>query len=83
MKELKVGEKVTIEAVEQEGCDGCFFSSDMNHTCNDPYKNNEGDDIFECRESKRSDHKNVIFKEVKDQLQHLLFGLNINSEMEV
>lgn len=55
----------------------------MNHTCNDPYKNNEGDDIFECRESKRSDHKNVIFKEVKDQLQHLLFGLNINSEMEV
>lgn len=27
MKELKVGERVTItiEAVEQKGCDGCFF----------------------------------------------------------
>lgn len=25
MKELKVGERVTIEAVEQDGCDGCFF----------------------------------------------------------
>lgn len=25
MKELKVGERVILEAVEQEGCDGCFF----------------------------------------------------------
>ncbi len=25
MAELKVGEMVTIEAVEQDGCDGCFF----------------------------------------------------------
>ena len=62
MAELKVGERVTIEAVEQ---DGCFFSSDMNHTCNDPYKNNEGDDMFECRKSRRSDRKDIIFKEVK------------------
>ena len=71
MKELKVGERVTItvEAVEQKGCDGCggcFFSADMNHTCNDPYKNNEGDDMFECRKSRRSDRKDVIFKEVKE-----------------
>lgn len=25
MKELKVGERVTIEAVEHDGCDGCFL----------------------------------------------------------
>lgn len=43
-----------------------FFSADMNHTCNDPYKNNEGDDMFECRKSRRSDRKDVIFKEVKE-----------------
>ena len=66
MKELKVGERVILEAVEQEGCDGCFFSDDMNHTCNDPYKNDEGNDMFECRESNRSDGKGIIFKEVKE-----------------
>lgn len=68
MKELKVGEKVTItlEVVELDGCNGCFFSADMNHTCNNPYKNNEGDDMFECRKSNRSDSKDIIFKEVKE-----------------
>lgn len=25
MKELKVGERITLEAVEQYGCRGCFF----------------------------------------------------------
>lgn len=30
MKELKVGERVTVtlEVVEQNGCEGCFFSID-------------------------------------------------------
>ena len=68
MKELKVGERVTItlEAVEQQkGCDGCFFS-DADGTCNDPYKNKEGGSKFNCINSERSDHKNVIFKEVKE-----------------
>lgn len=33
MKELKIGEKVTItlEAVEQSSCDGCYF--DDGYTC--------------------------------------------------
>lgn len=26
MKELKVGERIALEAVEQNGCRGCFFS---------------------------------------------------------
>lgn len=61
MKELKVGERVTItlEAVEVvKSCDGCFF---------------DGRDVscvaislgMECTPKYRSDHKNVIFKEVK------------------
>ena len=28
MKELKVGERAVIEAVEQKSCDGCFFDHD-------------------------------------------------------
>lgn len=64
MKELKVGERVTItleavEAVKGKGCDGCFF---------------EGADGYcgatslgmECIPKYRSDKKNVIFKEVKE-----------------
>ena len=56
MKELKVGERVTItlEAVKQEGCVGCFFVN--LGICL----------ITSCRISKRSDRKHVIFKEVKE-----------------
>ncbi len=63
MKEIKVGERVTItlEVVEQESCNGCFF--------------NGADDYcgvtslglkLECVSQFRSDYKNVIFKEVKE-----------------
>lgn len=43
MKELKVGERVTItlEAVEHEECDGCFFSIDG--TCYNPTRNDWAD----------------------------------------
>lgn len=61
MKELKVGERVTIilEAVKQrEGCDGCFFDQGENIPCTYNCK---------CNRCTRSDHKNVIFKEVKTQ----------------
>lgn len=54
MKELKVGERITLEAVEQYGCRGCFFE-------NDPVCIN-----FACSEGVRSDGKSVIFKEVKE-----------------
>ena len=60
MKELKVGERVTItlEAIEQNSCEGCFF---------------EGEDGYcgatslglECIPKYRSDGKEVIFKKVK------------------
>ena len=57
MKELKIGERVTIilEAVEHEGysCKGCFF--ELCYGC-----------PFPCFGTERSDHKNIIFKEVKE-----------------
>lgn len=61
MKELKVGERVTItlEVVEHKECDGCFFDE----LCGDIYnvicKN------FNCSASSRKDGKNVQFKRVK------------------
>lgn len=60
MKELKVGERVTItlEVIEQPvGCNGCYFDTgreDIPCICK-----------YKCNRCTRSDHKNVIFKEVK------------------
>ena len=62
MKELKVGERVTItlEAVEVvKGCEGCFFDG-RNGSC---VAISLG---MECVPKYRSDHKSVIFKEVKE-----------------
>lgn len=64
MKELKVGERVTItleavEAIKSKGCDGCFF--DRNGGC---VAISLG---MECVPKYRSDKKNVIFKELKKQ----------------
>ena len=62
MKELKVGERVTItlEAVEAvKGCEGCLFDG-RNGCC---VAISLG---MECVPKYRSDHKNVIFKEVKE-----------------
>ena len=60
MKELKVGERVVWEVVETETptCIGCFF--DSKNICEVGLK-------CLCEASRRSDHKNVIFKEVKVQ----------------
>ena len=60
MKELKIGKRVTItlEVVEQrEGCVGCFFFFFFFIPCTYNYK---------CDRCTRSDHKNIIFKEVKN-----------------
>lgn len=61
MKELKIGEKVTItlEAVAQDSCIGCCF--DDWGTCLKPTVNW---DIggFQCCSKDRSDGKDVIFK---------------------
>ena len=63
-EELKVGERVTItlEAVEQDGCDGCFFG--IGDICYNPTMNGLVDG-FNCKSEDRSDGKGVIFKEVK------------------
>ena len=55
MKELKVGERVniTLEVVEQGECTDCFFND--KEGCH-----------YLCLSVSRSDHKNVIFKEVKE-----------------
>lgn len=65
-EELKVGERVTItlEAVEQDGCDGCFFG--IGDICYNPTMNGLVDG-FNCKSEDRSDGKSVIFKEVKVQ----------------
>ena len=65
MKEIKVGERVTLEVIEQNvsnGCDGCFFGHD--DTCYNPTYNGWADG-FDCAPENRSDGKSVIFKQVK------------------
>lgn len=60
MKELKVGERVTItlEVVEQSSCTGCFFC--WAGACT--YKGN----TCYCTARFRKDNKPIIFKEVKE-----------------
>lgn len=59
MKELKVGERVTIEVQEVEdiSCPSCFFCNKLIGCTNS---------IVECFAYRRSDKKNVIFKQVKE-----------------
>ena len=66
MAELKVGERITLEVIEQNvsnGCDDFFFGYD--DICYNPTYNGWGDG-FQCEPKERSDCKNVIFKEVKE-----------------
>lgn len=59
MKELKVGERIVLDIVATETvtCEGCFF--DSKDSCG-VWRN------CSCASKQRSDHKNVIFKEVKE-----------------
>lgn len=63
MRELKVGEKVTIEVVESfdnsEQCKGCCFENLLG--CYEARWF-----LGQCCSRNRSDKKNVIFKEVKE-----------------
>lgn len=63
MKEIKIGEKITVtlEVVEVDGysCKGCIFDDDAN-ACE------EWTHHYSCSAGERSDHKNVIFKKVKE-----------------
>lgn len=58
MKELEVGEKIVLEAIEAKNCFGCFFDSE--DFCKFWTK-------YPCVAEQRSDGKDVIFKEVKEQ----------------
>ena len=56
MKELEIGERVTLEVVENKhSCEGCFFHSSSNCSVS-----------LKCTKFTRSDRKDVIFKEVKE-----------------
>lgn len=60
--EHAIGTKITLEVVEsnKDGmhpCTGCFF--DYENTCMLP-----GENI--CRKNSRSDRKNIIYKEIKE-----------------
>lgn len=61
MKELKVGERVTItlEVAEADGdsCKGCFFNN--RKSCG------EWRQYCSCSTKERLDQKNVIFKRIK------------------
>ena len=61
MKELKVGERVTItlEAIEHRTCEGCFFKGIAVYCGAAPLG-------LKCLPIYRSDKKNIIFKEVKE-----------------
>ena len=65
MAEIKVGERfsVTLEIVEQNSCDGCFFGHD--DTCHNPTLNCWADGFYSEPEN-RSDVKSIIFQEVKE-----------------
>ena len=54
MKELKVGERITLEVIESPLCTGCYFE-------------NSGTCLNGCCSYERSDGKGVIFKEIKKQ----------------
>ena len=60
MKELKIGERITItlEVVEHSTCERCFFKGIDNYCDAVPLG-------LMCV-SKYPEHKNIIFKEVKE-----------------
>lgn len=56
--EYKIGTRITLEVVEvkENSCKGCFFDGSK---CQRPFG-------WQCSEFKRTDGKNIIYKEVKD-----------------
>ena len=58
MKELRIGQRVTITLEAVKGCDGCFFDRDGGCVAISLG--------MECSPKYRSDGKNIIYKEVKE-----------------
>lgn len=63
MKELKVGERITLEVVEGSTCEGCYFAN--SDFC--PHG---------CMPFERSDGQPVIFKKVKKKYMNEVFEEN-------
>ena len=70
MKELKVGERITLEAVEQNGRRGCFFED--NPVCIK----------FACCEGVRSDGKSVMLEYIPGDLVYIHGSLRIISNCD-
>ena len=60
MKELKVGERITLEVVESPLCTGCYFADAAKGNCPSG-----------CCSYERPDGKGVIFKEIKKQKRNM------------
>lgn len=60
MEDLPIGAEIVLKVVEtdKESCKGCFFDSKMFYC--------EAWRKYTCSIKIRSDHKSVIFKEVKE-----------------
>ena len=59
IKKIMKNNKITLEAIEQDGCDGCFF--DRNGICFNYFYDIE-EALFACTKEARQDGKEVIFK---------------------
>lgn len=55
--EHAIGTKIILEVVEGDDCEGCLFGN-HEHQC-------EVLRGWECQAEFRTDHKNVIYKEIK------------------
>lgn len=56
--EHAIGKKITLEVVEGNGCDGCFFVN--GDECLAPFTQ-------VCKYKARKDHKNIIYKLIKEE----------------
>lgn len=55
--EHEIGTHINLEVVEGCNCEDCFFCNNRTGACECPY---------ECRSLYRTDHKDVIYKEIKE-----------------
>ena len=80
MKELKVGERVTVtlEVVEQDGCDGCFFGPD--DTCHNPTVNGWAEQYY-CRD--KSGMEQLKRRAIESVYDEILKGMKANGLISI
>lgn len=54
--EHAIGTHITLEVVEDNSCEECFFVS----ICNEAL-------LVKCNKKNRTDHKDIIYKEIKEE----------------